>query len=153
MNSDKSIMFITLGCKTNQYETNAMEQKFQNNGYKIIKDENEKADVCIVNTCSVTNVAERKSRQMLRRVKEINPSAIIVACGCYAQVGKEELEQMQEVDIILGINEKNNIVEIIDEYIENYKNILEEQSQQKNKKIEISDVMHTSNFEDFRTTT
>ena len=90
MNSDKSIMFITLGCKTNQYETNAMEQKFQNNGYKIIKDENEKADVCIVNTCSVTNVAERKSRQMLRRVKEINPSAIIVACGCYAQVGKEE---------------------------------------------------------------
>lgn len=153
MNSDKSIMFITLGCKTNQYETNAMEQKFQNNGYKIIKDENEKADVCIVNTCSVTNVAERKSRQMLRRVKEINPSAIIVACGCYAQVGKEELEQMQEVDIILGINEKNNIVEIIDEYIENYKNILEEQSQQKNKKIEISDVMHTSNFEDFGTTT
>ena len=98
-------------------------------------------------------MAERKSRQMLRRVKEINPSAIIVACGCYAQVGKEELEQMQEVDIILGINEKNNIVEIIDEYIENYKNILEEQSQQKNKKIEISDVMHTSNFEDFGTTT
>ena len=108
------IKFITLGCKTNQYETNAMEQKFLEAGHKICE---EKADVCVVNTCSVTNVAERKSRQMLRKEKEKNPKAIIVACGCYSQVAKSEIEKMPEVNIVLGINEKNNIVKIVEEYV------------------------------------
>lgn len=82
-----------------------MEQQFINSGYETVKN-SQKADIYVVNTCSVTNMAERKSRQMLRRVKEINPSSIIVVCGCYAQVAKDELCQIPEINIILGINEK-----------------------------------------------
>ena len=90
---NKKVAFITLGCKVNQYETNAMCEKFINKGYEVVEKE-EKADIYIVNTCTVTNMSDRKSRQMLRRVKEINEKAIIVACGCYAQVAKEELEKI-----------------------------------------------------------
>ena len=76
------ISFITLGCKVNQYETNAMEQKFLDSGYEIVEN-TQKADVYVVNTCTVTNMSDRKSRQMLRRMKEQNKDAIVVACGCY----------------------------------------------------------------------
>ena len=134
------VKFITLGCKTNQYETNAMEQNFKENGYEIINsDENNNADIYVVNTCSVTNIAERKSRQMLRRVKQENKNAIIAACGCYAQVAKEEIEKMPEVDIIIGINEKNKIADIIEEYLK----------KEKNKEVEVSDVMNEKEFQDF----
>ncbi len=112
----KKVAFYTLGCKVNQYETNAMEQKFKNCGYDIVKN-TEIADIYVINTCTVTNVAERKSRQMLRRVKEINENSILIVCGCYAQVAEKELEQIPEIDIILGINEKNKIVEIVEKYI------------------------------------
>ena len=95
---EKVIKFITLGCKVNQYETNAMAQKFLEKGYKVIEenDENseEKPDVCIINTCTVTNMSDRKSRQMLRRMKEKNPDTIVVAVGCYAQVAKEEISKI-----------------------------------------------------------
>lgn len=141
------VKFISLGCKTNQYETNAMEQQFLQHGYDIIENKNEKADIYIVNTCSVTNIAERKSRQMLRRAKELNPNAIVVAVGCYAQVAKEEIEKISEVNIILGVNEKNDIVEIVEAYIKESK---------KNKEIcdvEVTDVMHQSEFKDFGITT
>ena len=134
------VHFISLGCKTNQYETNAMEQSFINKGYEIVKEG--KADIYIVNTCSVTNIAERKSRQMLRRAKNFNQNAIIVALGCYAQVAKDEISKMKEVDLILGINEKNNIVEIIEDYIKN--NI--------NKEI-VTDVMNQKQYEEFGTVT
>ena len=113
----QTVAFYTLGCKVNQYETNAMEQQFIKNNYKIVEN-SQKADIYIINTCTVTNMAERKSRQMLRRVKEINKDSVLVVCGCYAQVAKEELEKISEIDIILGINEKNNIVEIVEKYIE-----------------------------------
>ena len=113
----KTVSFYTLGCKVNQYETNAMEQQFIKNNYEIVEN-TQKADIYVINTCTVTNMAERKSRQMLRRVKEINPSAVLVVCGCYAQVAKNELEQIPEIDIILGINEKNGIVQIVENYIE-----------------------------------
>ena len=83
--------FTPCGCKVNQYETNAMMQQFATKGYDIV-DFEEKADVYIINTCTVTNIADRKSRQMLRRVKQLNPQAILAACGCYAQVAKEELK-------------------------------------------------------------
>lgn len=137
------VLFITLGCKANQYETNAMEQSFKENGYEIIKKEDGQVpDICVVNTCSVTNVAERKSRQMLRRVKELNSKAIVVACGCYSQVGKEELEKMNEVDVIVGVNDKKNIVEIVEKNLKD-----------KGREIEISDVMHEKEFQDFGTTT
>ena len=113
----KTVSFYTLGCKVNQYETNAMEQQFIKNNYEIVEN-TQKADIYVINTCTVTNMAERKSRQMLRRVKEINPSAVLVVCGCYAQVAKNELEQISEIDIILGINEKNEIVQIVENYME-----------------------------------
>ena len=92
---NKTVAFYTLGCKVNQYETNAMEQQFIKNNYEIVEN-TQKADIYVINTCTVTNMAERKSRQMLRRVKEINPIAVLVVCGCYAQVAKNELEQIQK---------------------------------------------------------
>ena len=136
------IKFITLGCKVNQYETNAMTQKFLEKGYKVIEenDENseEKPDICIINTCTVTNMSDRKSRQMLRRMKEKNPDTIVVAVGCYAQVAKEELSKIPEIDLVLGNNEKVEIVKYVEKYLE------------KNTKItEIEDVMQSKEFSDF----
>lgn len=135
---EKTVAFYTLGCKVNQYETNAMEQQFIKNGYKVV-DHHDFADIYVVNTCTVTNIAERKSRQMLRRVKDINKDAILVVCGCYAQVAKEELEKIPEIDIILGINEKNNIVKIVEDYIE----------KKKSKEEIVSDVSNQNEFLDF----
>lgn len=129
----KKVSFYTLGCKVNQYETNAMMQKMIEAGYKVVDFET-KADIYIINTCTVTNMADKKSRQMLRRVKEINPEAILVAVGCYAQVAKEKLEQIPEIDLILGINEKNDIVK----YVE-----------QASKNTYVSDVLHQTEFLDF----
>ena len=137
MEKIKKVAFITLGCKVNQYETNAMAQKFIEKGYTVIE-EKEKADIYIINTCTVTNMSDRKSRQMLRRVKETNPNAIVVAVGCYVQVAKKELEQIPEIDIILGNNEKADIVTYVENYIKD--NI---------KKAEIDDVLHKTDFVEF----
>lgn len=98
-----------------------MIQKFIENGYKIVEN-HEKADIYIINTCTVTNMSDRKSRQMLRRVKELNSKSIVVACGCYAQVAKKELEKIKEIDLILGNNEKGEIVEHVEDYIKIKKN-------------------------------
>ena len=133
----KKIAFCTLGCKVNQYETNAMMQKFVNSGYEIVGF-HEFADVYIINTCTVTNMADKKSRQMLRRVKEINNNAVVVAVGCYVQVAEEDLEKIDEIDLILGNNEKLDIVKYVEEYISNNK-----------KQYEASDVMHQNEFLDF----
>ena len=137
----KKVAFITLGCKVNQYETNAMIQKFIEKGYDIV-DYTNKADIYIVNTCTVTNMSDRKSRQMLRRVKQINPHAIVVACGCYAQVGKEELDKISEIDLILGNNEKKEITQYVEKYINN-------QNENTRKIEEAEDVMKTTEFVDF----
>ena len=139
----KTVSFYTLGCKVNQYETNAMEQQFIKNNYKIVEN-TQKADIYVINTFTVTNMAERKSRQMLRRVKEINPSAVLVVCGCYAQVAKNELEQIPEIDIILGINEKNEIVQIVENYMEK----MAEQDK-RSQEAEIDDVSKQKEFLDF----
>ena len=139
----KTVSFYTLGCKVNQYETNAMEQQFIKNNYEIVEN-TQKADIYVINTCTVTNMAERKSRQMLRRVKEINPSAVLVVCGCYAQVAKNELEQIQEINIILGINEKNEIVQIVEKYMEE----MSEQDKRR-QEAEIDDVSKQKEFLDF----
>ena len=120
-----------------------MEQQFIKNNYEIVEN-TQKADIYIINTCTVTNMAERKSRQMLRRVKEINPSAVLVVCGCYAQVAKNELEQIPEIDIILGINEKNEIVQIVENYMEK----MAEQNK-KSQEAEIDDVSKQKEFLDF----
>ena len=92
--------FISFGCKVNQYETNAMAQQFIEKGYEVIE-HHEKADIYVVNTCTVTNMSDRKSRQMIRRAKEINPEAIIIAVGCYVQVAKKEIENIKEIDFVL----------------------------------------------------
>ncbi len=92
-----------------------MKQKFINSGYEVVEFE-KSADVYVVNTCTVTSIADRKSRQMLRRAKQINPNALLVIVGCYVQVGKEELEKIKEIDLILGNNEKNDIVKYVEEY-------------------------------------
>ena len=139
----KVVKFITLGCKVNQYETNAMAQKFLEKGYQIIEEEtpeNEeiKPDICIINTCTVTNMSDRKSRQMLRRMKEKNPNTIVVAVGCYAQVAKEELAKISEIDLVLGNNEKVEIVRHIEEYINNHID-----------NVELEDVMYSKEFSDF----
>ena len=139
---NKKVAFCTLGCKVNQYETNAMTEHFIDKGYEIV-DFEEVADIYIINTCTVTNMADRKSRQMIRRVKEINPNAILVACGCYAQVAKDELEKIPEIDLIYGTNEKNKIVEHIEEYMNN--------KNEEEKEI-ITDVMYQKEFLDFGTT-
>ena len=128
----KTVAFCTLGCKVNQYETNAMIQEFKNKGYDIVEFD-EYADIYIVNTCTVTNMADRKSRQMLRKVKELNPNALLVACGCYAQVAKDELEKIPEIDLILGTNEKKEIVKYVEEESNNI----------------ISDVLHEEEYSDF----
>lgn len=135
----KSVAFITLGCKVNQYETNAMTQQFINCGYEVVP-YHEKADIYVINTCTVTNMSDRKSRQMLRRVKESNPNGIVVAVGCYAQVAKNELEKIEEIDLILGNNEKKKIVKYIEEFANNdanFSNCL------------IEDVMNQKEFVDF----
>ena len=92
-----------------------MEQQFINKGYEIVKS-TEIADIYVVNTCTVTNVAERKSRQMLRRVKQKNPSALLVVCGCYVEVAKSELEEIEEIDLIINSKEKKDIVTIIEQF-------------------------------------
>ena len=114
-----------------------MAEKFIENGYEIVEKQ-EIANIYVVNTCTVTNISDRKSRQMLRRVKEENPQAIIVACGCYVQVAKEEVDKMEEIDLALGNNEKKDIVKIIENYI-----------YEKEKKIQLQNVMKTSEFIDF----
>ena len=139
----RRVAFITLGCKVNQYETNAMAQEFIEKGYKIVE-HTEVADIYVINTCTVTNMSDRKSRQMLRRVKELNKEAIIVACGCYVQVAKEEVEKIEEVDLILGNNEKKNIVELVEKF-QNEKIGKEKKSELE----EVEDVMHKKDFVEF----
>ena len=121
-NNNKKVAFLNLGCKVNSYETEAMQQLMRNSGYEVV-DFSDKADVYIVNTCTVTNIADRKSRQMLHKAKKTNPEAVVVAAGCYAQASKGQLEEDLAIDIIIGNNVKKDIVTILNEfYIDQGKN-------------------------------
>lgn len=111
----KTVALRSLGCKVNAYETEGMQQILQQKGYLVVPFD-KKADIYIVNTCSVTNIADQKSRQMLHRAKKTNPESIVVACGCYVQTGKDVLEIDPAVDIIVGNNEKRNIAEVLEDY-------------------------------------
>lgn len=108
--------FHTLGCKVNQYETEAMAGKFREAGYEIV-DEREFADVYIINTCTVTAVADKKSRQYIRRMKKVNPDSIIAVTGCYAQIKPEEVSAVDGVDIVAGTNEKSRLTEYVSRFI------------------------------------
>lgn len=112
----KTVAFHTLGCKVNTYETEAMQQLMEEAGYMSV-DFSEKADVYIVNTCSVTNIADRKSRQMLHKARKMNKDAIVVAAGCYVESAKNRIDEDLSIDIIVGNNNKNDIVNIINKYL------------------------------------
>ena len=114
-----------------------MLQKFKENGYEIVDINDDISDVCVVNTCTVTNMSDRKSRHILRRVKVLNPNAIIVATGCYAQVYKKELEEMPEIDIVLGNEEKADIVHFVEQY-----------QNEKKKIVQIQDINQEKEFEE-----
>lgn len=112
----KSVALHNLGCKVNSYEMEVMQQMLQEKGYTIVPFD-EAADIYIVNTCTVTNIADRKSRQMLHRAKQKNPDAIVVAVGCYVQTGREAVEKDDSIDLAIGNNKKKDIVEILEEYL------------------------------------
>ena len=111
----KKAALHNLGCKVNAYETEAMQQLLEEAGYEIVSF-HEKADVYVINTCSVTNMADRKSRQMLHRAKKMNPDAAVVAAGCYVQTKEEEAKQDLAIDILIGNNQKNELVHRLDEF-------------------------------------
>lgn len=106
----KTAAFYTLGCKVNQYETEAMAEMFKKRGYEIV-DFSEPADVYVINTCSVTSMSDRKSRQIIRRAKKLNPEAVVIAAGCYAQVAPEEVSGIEGVNLVLGTQGRKNIVD------------------------------------------
>ncbi|MBS4535568.1 tRNA (N(6)-L-threonylcarbamoyladenosine(37)-C(2))-methylthiotransferase MtaB [Clostridium sp. D2Q-14] len=132
----ETVAFYTLGCKVNQYETDAMAEIFRDRGYEVIES-NEKADIYVINTCSVTNLGERKSRQFIRRSKKINSEAIICVVGCYAQISPDEVINIEGVDLILGTKDKNKIVDLCEE------------AEKENKKINaVENVMEITRFEE-----
>ena len=129
-----------LGCKVNSYETDAMAQLLEKAGYEIVPF-SEIADVYIVNTCSVTNMADRKSRQMLHKAKKQNPDAVVVATGCYVQTAVDKVKEDLAIDIIIGNNKKNEVVPILEEYFK------------ENEKDFVIDINNTSEYEDLEIST
>ena len=130
----KKVALHNLGCKVNAYETEAMQELLIQNGYEIVPFK-EGADIYIINTCTVTNMADRKSRQMLHRAKKMNPDAIVVAAGCYVQTEKDKVDE--SIDIVIGNNKKKDIIEILNEY----------EAEQCFRK-EIIDINHTNEYEE-----
>ena len=112
----KSVALHNLGCKVNSYEMDVMQQFLQNSGYEIV-DFSQKADIYIINTCTVTNIADRKSRQMIHKAKRMNPDAIVVAVGCYVQTGGEKIETDPCIDLAIGNNRKKDLVQIVEAFL------------------------------------
>ncbi len=131
----KKVAFHTLGCKVNQYETQAMTELFERANYQVVLD-TERADVYVINTCTVTNIGDKKSRQFIRRAKKINPEAIVVVVGCYAQTAPKEVLDIAGVNLVIGTNERSKIVA----YVEGIK---------PNEKINVvDDIMKVREFEE-----
>ena len=146
----KKVAFYTLGCKVNQYETNAMIEQFIKASYEIV-DFEEVADIYVINTCTVTNMSDRKSRQIIRRVKQINPNSVLAVTGCYAQVASKELEKIEEIDLIIGNTEKKYIVDIIENYVGGA--LMGDPQSDNTTKINLTDINNQKEFVDFGTTT
>lgn len=113
------VAFHTLGCKVNQYETEAIRQQFIRAGHEIVG-EDDFADVYIINTCTVTNLADRKSRQFIRKSKKVNPNGVIGVIGCYAQMRPDEIAEIDGVEIVVGTDEKNNLLKKVEEYFDTH---------------------------------
>ncbi len=128
---------LTLGCKVNSYDTEAMQEIFLKKGYELVGFDSH-SDVYLINTCTVTNLGDKKSRQMVRRAKKINPNAIIIVTGCYAQVSPEEVSKIDGVNLIIGTKDRARIFELTEEYIN-----------KKEKKIlnTVTDIMQETSFE------
>lgn len=109
------VAFVTLGCKTNQYETDALMDIFYKNRYEVV-DFDDFSDVYVINTCTVTNVSDKKSRQMIRRAKKSNPDGVVVVVGCYAQISPDEVSAIEDVDIVIGTDSRNSIIQYINDY-------------------------------------
>lgn len=133
----KKVAFYTLGCKVNQYETEAMAELFANTGYEIC-DFSDKADIYVINTCSVTHMGDRKSRQTIRRAKKSNPAGVIAVAGCYSQTAPEEILAIDGVNLVLGTQGRSRIVEFT-------KNLTSSA-----KVNAVSDIMHTHDFEELK---
>jgi threonylcarbamoyladenosine tRNA methylthiotransferase MtaB len=129
------VAFITLGCRVNQYETEAMAEKFIKEGYEVVN-HNDFSDVYVINTCTVTNMGDRKSRQMISKVKKINTKAIIAVVGCYAQVSSQEISEIDGVDVILGTKNKGKIVYYVNKAMSENKQQIAVNDVSKNKEFE-----------------
>lgn len=151
----KKVALHNLGCKVNAYETEAMQELLEEHGYEIVPFK-EGADIYIINTCTVTNMADRKSRQMLHRARRMNPRAIVIACGCYVQAKPEEVDEC--IDIVVGNNRKKDIVQILEEYEESlypeempeaeYERTVTNEKNIRNVQKEVLDINHTNEYEE-----
>ena len=144
------IGFITLGCKVNIYESNALADEFKKLGYEIAKDD-EIADAYIINTCSVTNQADAKSRKMIRHARNLNKDAVVCAMGCFTQAHKEQAVSMEEADILIGTGNKKQAVKLIDDMLKNKERhhvdmILAERSQKEYENLEVTEFDHARAF-------
>ena len=135
----KTVAFCTLGCKVNQYETDAMRGSFEAEGYEV-KEFSQEASVYVINTCTVTNMADRKSRQMMHRAKKKNPDGIIVAMGCYVQAAKEQLEEDTLIDLVIGNNMKSQVVQIVEQYIQDNRHTEDRDAY-------VADIAHSHEYE------
>ena len=135
----KKAALHNLGCKVNAYETEAMQELLEQNGYEIVPFK-EGADVYIINTCTVTNIADRKSRQMLHKARKMNPDAVVVATGCYVQARGEDIDPC--VDIVVGNNKKKDLIAILDEYYANRQEVQKE----------LIDINHEKEYEEMQVT-
>ena len=135
----KTVAFCTLGCKVNQYETDAMRGSFEAEGYEV-KEFSQEASVYVINTCTVTNMADRKSRQMMHRAKKKNPDGIIVAVGCYVQAAQEQLEEDTLIDLVIGNNMKSQVVQIVEQYIQDNRHTEDRDAY-------VADIAHSHEYE------
>ena len=139
----KSVALHNLGCKVNGYEMDVMQQMLQERGYKIVPFD-ELADIYIINTCTVTNIADRKSRQMLHRAKKRNPEAVVVAVGCYVQTGEENIRKDEAIDLAIGNNRKKDLLPILEEYLA--------KRQRTAREYDVIDINHTDEYEEMQLT-
>lgn len=144
----KNVALHNLGCKVNSYEIEVMQQKLSEKGYSIVPFA-PGADIYIINTCTVTNIADRKSRQMLHKAKKMNPDAVVVAVGCYVQTGRDKVEMDECIDLAIGNNKKKDIVEILETFLKERK----PKEQVRNKTLQdttILDINHTDEYEEMK---
>lgn len=156
----KKAALHNLGCKVNAYETEAMQEMLEKAGYEIVPFK-EGADLYVINTCTVTNIADRKSRQMLHRARKMNPDAVVVAAGCYVQAKEKEIQVDDCIDIVLGNNKKQNLIEALEEYerthnadcnvIENEKNAKNQENDRK-AEIKMEEIGKTKEYENLHLT-